>query len=63
MKILVLGGGGYIGSHLVEMLCHKGNIVRVFGRNKDHCRDACKGVEYFYGDFGDAQQITKLLDG
>ena len=29
-KILVVGGAGYIGSHIVDLLCEKGFDVTVF---------------------------------
>jgi UDP-glucose 4-epimerase len=32
MNVLVLGGHGFIGSHIVEQLIHDGHSVRVFAR-------------------------------
>jgi len=36
MKALVLGGNGFIGSHVVDQLLADGHSVRVFDRNPEH---------------------------
>lgn len=60
MRILVLGGSGFIGTHLVAKLCSLKYKVRVFDRG---CRTVKKfaGVEYFQGDFGDSIELEKAL--
>ena len=34
MKILVLGGSGFLGSHVSDILTKKGNEVRIFDTKK-----------------------------
>jgi nucleoside-diphosphate-sugar epimerase len=48
MKILIIGGSGFIGAPLVRELQHLGNTVVVFHRGKSP--SASSGVEYLLGD-------------
>lgn len=58
-SILVVGGGGYIGSHMVKMLCRSGYDVTVLDNFSTGYRDAIVGGRVVEGDLGDA----RLLDG
>ncbi len=64
-RCLILGGKGFIGSHLVEALLNQGMLVRVFDRVgaenliNTHLRSQ---VEFIEGDFADADIIGSALE-
>ena len=53
MRVLVLGGCGFIGSHVVDQLIEAGQTVRVLGRGPERFRPQRHDAEYIYGDFSD----------
>ena len=59
MKVLVVGGAGYIGSHMVQMLGHKGCSVTTLDDLSSGYRDAVLCGDFVQGNFGD----RALLDG
>lgn len=61
MKTLILGGNGFIGSHLADKLLNEGHAVRVFDRNKELYREPISGVEYVYADFGNRTLLAEAL--
>ncbi len=63
MRVLVLGGNGFIGSHFVDDLLRTGCRVRVFDRVKEHYRNPLPGVEYVFGQFGDVPDLAEALEG
>ena len=63
MKILVLGGNGFIGSHVVDELLDAGHEVRVFGRRYEMWRKPLPSVNYFLGDFSNVPLLAEALQG
>ncbi len=59
---LVIGGAGYIGSHLVPLLVAGGRRVTVLGRRTVPAHALPPGVEYVSGDFGQRDLVRELLD-
>ena len=61
-SILLIGGAGYIGSHLVSQLVATGRKVTVLGRRLLKRNELPHGVEYVRGDFATRDLIARLLD-
>ena len=62
MKILVVGGAGYIGSICTELLLDEGHTVSVFDNLSEGHRRAVDGrANLFEGDLDDLNSITSAL--
>src|SRR6056297_1321644 len=64
-NILVTGGSGFLGSHLLDSLSSLGENVRVLVRptsNIEHLK-TLKSVELLYGDLGDIQIFKRAVAG
>ena len=63
MNMLILGGNGFIGSHLVDRLLAEDHRVRVFDKYEEHYRKPVACVEYCVGDFGNRGMLSEALTG
>ena len=59
--ILVVGGAGYIGSHMASMLGAAGRRVITLDNLSTGYRDAVHGGEFVYGDAGDSSTLDALF--
>lgn len=65
MKVLVMGGSGFIGSRVVQILCGAGYEVRVLSRGKTLKQDFRKGlVEHIRADLLDPDcPLERIISG
>ncbi|MBT3724018.1 MAG: UDP-glucose 4-epimerase GalE [Gammaproteobacteria bacterium] len=61
MKILVVGGAGYIGSHMVKMLSNSGHHVVTLDNLSTGYRDAVKYGEFVEGDIADSSILDQVF--
>ncbi|MGC6423619.1 MAG: NAD-dependent epimerase/dehydratase family protein [Lentimonas sp.] len=61
MRVLVTGGGGFVGGYVVERLLARGYEVRSIGRSAQPSLEA-SGVEVVQGDLSDASVVEKACD-
>jgi UDP-glucose 4-epimerase len=61
MRLLVLGGSGFIGSHVVESLVAFGHKVRVVSRRHRTMLYSVPGVDYLQADWRDPETISAAL--
>ena len=61
MNILVVGGAGYIGSHMVKQLANTGNAVVTLDNLSCGYRDAIKYGEFVEGDLGDPSVLDYIF--
>jgi len=63
MKILVTGGAGYIGSHMVSLLEKSGHEVTVMDNLSNGHRDSIGETPFILGDIGDRSLLDQVMAG
>jgi UDP-glucose 4-epimerase len=63
LRVLVVGGAGYIGSHMVKHLLRAGCEVVTFDNLSTGYRDAVLGGEFVLGDLADQTALETLFSG
>ena len=63
MNILVIGGNGFIGSHLIDHLLIKGHNVRVFDISYEHYRKPLVNVDYRISTLDNIPDLYEALLG
>jgi UDP-glucose 4-epimerase len=61
MKVLVLGGNGFIGSHLVDALYKRGDSIRIFDRAPNQYQESKPDIDYRYGNFLYTPDLAETL--
>lgn len=63
MRVLLIGGCGFVGSHVADALLERELGVRILDKRSEQFRPPLPGVEYVFGDFGDPATLTEALTG
>jgi len=61
MRALVVGGSGFIGSHLADHLLAQGMAVRVYDRSPERFRSTPGPVDFRQGNFDDTTSLAEAL--
>ncbi len=61
-KILVTGGAGYIGSHVVRQLCDEGFAVVIYDNLSTGFADAILGGKLICADLADLERLHRIME-
>jgi UDP-glucose 4-epimerase len=61
MRILVLGGSGFLGSHIVDKFLAEKHDVVVYDLYPERFRRSPAGIKFFTGDFGNVGALSELI--
>ncbi len=61
MRVLILGGSGFLGSHVVDRFVSEGAKVTVFDRNLERYRAPKVGVQFVVGDLGNYGSVDEAV--
>lgn len=61
MSILILGGAGYIGSHLIDAINSRGEKVVIIDDLSAGHREACKDNHLYIGDYSDISVLDQVF--
>jgi UDP-glucose 4-epimerase len=63
MRVLVVGGNGFIGSHVVDALLHQGCTVVVYDINSERYRKPLPAVKHVVGSLEDVSRLATAFSG
>jgi UDP-glucose 4-epimerase len=61
MRILVLGGSGFLGSHIVDKFLAEKHDVAVYDLYPERFRRSPAGITFYTGDFGNVGALDELI--
>lgn len=61
MRALVLGGSGFLGSHIVDRFLREKHDVTVYDLYPERFRRSPKGIKFVTGDFGNVGALGELI--
>jgi len=61
MRALVLGGSGFLGSHIVDRFLREKHEVTVYDLYPERFRRSPKGIKFVTGDFGNVGALDELI--
>ena len=61
MRVLVLGGSGFLGSHIVDRFLADGHDVVVYDLYPERFRRSPAGIDFVTGDFGNVGALDELI--
>jgi UDP-glucose 4-epimerase len=61
MRVLVLGGSGFLGSHIVDKFLAEKHDVCVYDLYPERFRRSPKGIKFHTGDFGNVGALSELI--
>lgn len=61
-RVLITGGCGFIGSHIVDHLRNLGYGIRILDRNSERFRDPFPDVQYCIGSYAEPDLLDQALD-
>jgi UDP-glucose 4-epimerase len=61
MNVLIIGGNGFIGSHLVDIFLKNNHNVRVFDSSFERFREKLKNVDYRISNIDNTLELTEAL--
>jgi UDP-glucose 4-epimerase len=61
MRILVLGGSGFLGSHIVDKFLAERHDVAVYDLYPERFRRSPAGIKFYTGDFGNVGALDELI--
>jgi UDP-glucose 4-epimerase len=63
MRVLVLGGSGFLGSHIVDKFLREKHDVTVYDLYPERFRRSPRGIRFVTGDFGNVGALDELISG